>query len=244
MGKTQTCVQIASNVARMDIPTGFISLEMPRHEIAQLIAAQVSQVPRALIASGLMGGPAASALKEAVKQVSPCPLYVLDEGSWDGGLTRTDLADLIATGCASHGWKLVVLDYLSLLAKEPEDGSAYDVDLETSTALKRVAWRNNIVFLVIAALRKAGNFKKVRGKNASDIVLDDVVGAGRITYDAANVLYVQGERIATGSTMPRGFINVHLLKTRYSGGLPKDGIVKLEWFPACGRIKGGTMGEA
>ena len=130
------------------------------------------------------------------------------------------------------GWRLVILDYLGLLAATESDRSEFQTDLLNSAALRRIARRNDIALLIIAGLRKAGAVKK---KEDRPINLDDVSGAGRITYDASSVWLVDSTQETTASGRPAGFVTLTPLKLRFSGH-GRDDKVTLRWEPGYGAI--------
>ena len=237
--KTQSGVQIASNAAQAGIPVGILSLEMRRVDIAHLVAAQLAGVPRAWIAKSGVWGEAQKKLEAALERYRGLPLTILDDDFWDGGLTRARLARIVDEGCRRFGWRLVLLDYLGLLAREPGDASEYVSDLENSTAIKRIAQKYNVALVVIAALRKAAQFKQTKGKPKEDrpVTLDDVLGAGRLVYDAFNVLYVDGMQADNGAgSQPTGIVKVLPLKTRYSGVASSGADLQFRWHPSTGRV--------
>lgn len=119
-----------------------------------------------------------------------------------------------------------MLDYLGLLAAPESDRSDFQTDLLNSAAMRRIARRNDIALIVVAALRKTGSFK-----SDDQITLDDVAGAGRIAYDAQSVLLVSTETSSHGT----GLVHVRPLKLRFAPLL--DGAdIELRWYPKTGLI--------
>ena len=159
------------------------------------------------------------------------PLAVVDDGFWTGALTRSGLVRVVGDGCARFGWRLVVLDYLGLLGNEQSDASEYAADLENSAALKRLARVQDVALVVVAALRKYGR------KDDAPTSLDDVLGAGRLCYDAVNVLNVDCEQApCEAGTRPAGLVRLYPLKTRYAGLASAGRELQFRWFPGIGRV--------
>lgn len=230
--KTQTSIQIAVNAALSGTPVGVLSLEMNRHEVAQLALAQLSRIPRSFIASGRLNNTDASTCLGVRQEHSAIPLTILDDDAWPGGLDRERLAALVAEGVQRFGWELVVIDYLGLLAPGEHDHNDFQTDLLNSTALRRIARHNTIALLVVAALRKTANYSNAQSK---PITLDDVAGAGRLCYDAVSVWVVDGE--CTHDSPPCGIVHLFPLKSRYTGAAVSGSVVKLRWFPGLGIVE-------
>jgi predicted ATP-dependent serine protease len=231
--KTQLAVQIAVNAARLGTSTGIVSLELNRYQVARLVAAQVSGLPRSVIAKGKFTRTKAATLKATIRANADMPLVIADDDYWQHALTRTGLADVISQGCDQFKWRLVVLDYLGLLANEIDDGGDYAAACANSTALKHIARDNCVAFLVVAALRKSGT---TSGQSPTPLTLDDVAGPGRIVYDATTVVHVECDLTKTRpGCQPVGNVFVRPMKSRFSGATT-DEVITLAWLPACGRI--------
>jgi len=233
-GKTQTAIQLAVNVAKAAKPVGIISLELDRQEVARLAMAQLADVPRAWLDGGDLVGAAADRFSVARRERASMPLTILDDDFWRGGLDRDRLAGIVAEGVRRFGWRLVVLDYLGLLARGEVDRSEYETDLLNSTALRRIARHSNVAMLVVCALRKAATFKDSRDRPFS---LDDVIGAGRIVYDATTVWGIDAEQgPAVPGRKPTGIIRLIPLKTRFASAAATHDDVVLRWYPGTGAI--------
>ena len=226
--KTQLAVTLAIGAASKDVPTGFLSLELGRDEVAQLVAAQLGEIPRRVLALGKVTGAHLDSLKEAQRLHGNIPLYVLDEGRWPHGLNRERLSELIGDGVARFGWRCVVVDYMGLLTAPESDRSDFQTDLLNSAALRRIARKNDVALIVVAALRKSAGFKNPTGDS---ITLDDVAGAGRIAYDAQTVLFVNSQTDDADS----GLVHVRPLKLRFAP-MTDGADIQLRWNPSTGLI--------
>ena len=171
-GKTQVAVTMAVNAAIAGIPVCYLSLELGADEVAQLVAAQLADVPRNVLARGKVNNECDRRLQAVMKQHRGLPLTILDDEHWPTGLTRDNLGKLIATGVKRHLWRLIVLDYLGLLVPLASDRDPFTSDVMNSTELRRLA-------------RKGASFKQADG-----LTIDDLAGAGRLVYDAQNVFSV------------------------------------------------------
>lgn len=225
--KTQVAVNIAVNAAMKGAPVGFLSLELGRDEVAQLVAAIRSDVPRSWIALGGVHGEAAAKLRDAIGRDGAMPLCILDDECWPEGLTRDGLAGLVADGVKRFGWKLIVVDYMGLLASPEADKSDYTSDLLNSAALRKLARQHDAAILVVAALRKT---QSTRFGKPEELTLDEISGAGRLVYDAQNVLLtwtVRGDGDA-------GLVKVRPMKRRFAAN--REEVLSLRWYPRTGAI--------
>jgi len=226
-GKSTLAVAAAINAARRGFPVGICSLELDRRDVGQIIAASLGNIPRGSLSRGRVSGEYGDALRHVIESHGDMPLQILDDDRWPSGLNRNSLAEYIERGAKRFGWKLVVIDYAGLLLPLPTDRGSYDTDLQDSTALKRIARRNDVAILAVATLRKATKFAK-----PEEVTLDDVAGAGRLTYDATNVLFVwkvYGDANA-------GLVNVRVLASRFSG-INENDALSFRWRPRFGRIE-------
>ncbi len=248
-GKTQTAVQVASNAARAGVAVGIVSLEMSRADIAKLLACSDARVARSWVDKGtLRPGASADRFRAALATAAELPLTVLDDDFFDGPVTRSALRAAVAAGVRRFGWRIVVVDYLGLLAPEESDRTEYDSDVKNSTTIKRIAREHNIAMVCIADVRKAAQFKATRSESAKPkpeqiITLDDVRGSARLVYDAVNVLYVHSIQAHNSRKEPTGIITLTALKTRYSGMGARGGAAALRWYPASGHICDLNTGE-
>lgn len=237
-GKTQIVMQIALNAAQAGVPVGVVSLEMSRRELGVLISANLSGVPRSYISRGTVGEKLMPDLEGSVAIGRKLPLVLCDWEALPGAPTRSAIETLIRGGCKRFGWRMVVVDYLQLIAWEPSDTSENQAGCELSTMLKRLAMTCNIALVVVTAIRKSAALKSRSQQEKRPIDMDDILGAGRIVYDAQNVFHVDAEQGVTGfGETPIGLVRIRGLKTRYSGLGSRDQELQFRWRPSVGRIE-------
>ncbi len=228
-GKTQTVAQIANNVADQGVPTAVFTLELSRFEFARLMVAQRLKVRRSVLDYGKVDEQQALQLKAL--SGAERDLFILDDDRWKGALDREALAEHIARGVKRFHWRLVILDYLGLLALPSEESDQFQGDMRNSSALKRIARQHDIAILAVSAVRKP--------KHDSDgVELSDVLGAGRLVYDAVSVMHVA----CSQSTQEGAQMQVRCLKSRFSA--TSDEAITLAWDPACGSVGGGDRNES
>jgi len=236
-GKTQLSLAAAISAAKAGVPVAYVSLEMGRRDLAQLSAAQLADIPRTWLAKGTVHGEPQERLARAINTAAGLPLTILDDSFWAGALTRSGLAELVREGVRRFGWRLVIVDYLGLLAPEMQDRSDYHTDCENSGVLKRLAAELDVALLALADLRKGASYKPRRGEaREKPIELDDFRGAARLTYDAQTVLFLDSTQAENPGGYASGLIKLVALKTRFSAAGSKRTQVQLRWHPATGRI--------
>lgn len=234
-GKSQLAVSIALGAARLGIPTAYFSLELSSIEVTQLVAAQLAGIPRLRLAYGKLDAEQGRALKAAASVAASMRLWILDDDRWPAGLTRDTLAMLVADGVERFGWQMVVVDYLGLLVPLESDRDTYHIDLLNSTILKKLARKHDLSLLVVSAVRK-GTTKR----DAATIALDDLLGAGRLAYDAQTVLLCSREY----GDSDCGIIRVRPLKMRFASCDEKAEDLQLRWRPRTGLITDLSSGDS
>jgi KaiC/GvpD/RAD55 family RecA-like ATPase len=223
-GKSQTVAQVVSNVSRSGAPSAFLSMELGKTDIAKLMLCQGSGIPRKVCDGGEL---TESYAKHVVDFDSSLPLHILDDNDWDGCLDRSQLSDIVARGVKDFGWKCVALDYMGLLAPDERDRSDFETDIRNSSELIRISKRHDIALIIVSALRKSASLsKKV---DSDSIELSDVIGAGRLAYDATSVWFVRANHAGNAST-----IDLKCLKSRFSGSVGQT--IPLRWNPETGAV--------
>lgn len=238
-------VQCVANAAEAGIPSAFISLELERQDVMRLAIAQHSKIPRAFLDRFDIRGVHVERFKEAKRKMADWPLWILDGDCWNGPLDRKRLAALVSDGVKCHGWQFVVIDYMGMIANCRQDAGQYDADIQNSTALKAIARDASVALVIVTPLRKSANFASKPGKNKGKAkpALDDLLGAGRLGYDAVTALYVECVKHDVEAGRERtGEIHVDIWKARYADTSPNDQSLKLKWHPSCGRIVTNIIG--
>ncbi|GMU37712.1 MAG: hypothetical protein EDS66_12225 [Planctomycetota bacterium] len=225
--KTQLAVNVAVNAALKGTPVGYLSLELGADEVAQLAAAIRADVPRSWLALGGVHNEAAGKLRCAIERDGAIPLTILDDERWAEGLTRDGLAELVAAGVKRFGWKLIVVDYMGLLASLESDKSDYTSDVLNSAALRKLARKHDVAMLAVTALRKTPSAKY---EKPEALTIDEISGAGRLVYDAQNVLLTWTKR----GDDDAGLVKVRPMKRRFAAD--REEILSLRWHPRTGAI--------
>jgi replicative DNA helicase len=225
-GKTTVATQIALNAALLGTPVGVFSLEQGREEIARLVVGQLTGIPRSVLDAGVPPG-REQEIARAKARLAGSSLRVFDDHLWTA-FNREDLTIMIERLRPTYGWRLVVLDYLGLLAPNERDGSSFESDLRNSAALKDLARKHGLAVLAVGALRKPAMQRADRPEEPG---LSEVLGAGRLGYDATSVWRVDAFQSAAES-----HLKLTALKSRFSGAANTGESVRLSWRPECGYV--------
>lgn len=229
MGKTQTAVQIAHNVAMAGNGVLYVSLEMTRVELGKRLLALYSGIPlQALrhwrIPDPLQGQPDVHGrAAKGIEQISRLPLFVDDRGGQIVPQIRAAARRIQAKGPLD----LVVVDYLGLLADGIDVRSPESVRIgRISAALLEMAKNLDVAVLVLSQLNRSVESRGEKRPN-----LADIRDSGAIEQDAYAVMFVYRE----GYYKPEADqTDLEIIVGKHRGG--PTGAVKMHYQPQTGRI--------
>lgn len=177
-GKSSLALQIAYNAAAMGFPAAFLAGEMTNMDNALRIISQQSRY------SNLRGIPYLSHEDEAFLEkwataIRNTPLF-FDHRTLDINTLRTRIAALIA----SHGIRLLVVDYLQLFKVARNDkGTRYEIVTAVSQELKRIANEFDLAVISVA------QFNRSAGKTGHASMYDSA-DSSQIEKDASIYMIV------------------------------------------------------
>jgi replicative DNA helicase len=189
MGKTVAATCFAKAAAEVGFPVLFMSLEMGTDELAARIVSSESAVPFWQIRSGYLGGNERATVERACRDLEDLPLYIDDSP----GLTPAKLAATIRRAQREHDVRLVVVDYLGLMAA---DGDAENQNLRLAgitRSLKLYAKELEVPIIVLHQLSRAPE-KRTDPRP----ILSDLRDSGAIEQDADSVLFIWREQPKPG----------------------------------------------
>jgi replicative DNA helicase len=159
----------------------FVSLEMSFDELINRLVALDSGIPLAQIRAGTVADDDLSRIEEAFANVTDQRLYILDSGNVSVSALRAMLIQLRTF----VNWRLVIVDYLSLLSPELEtDNRAVQVG-EISRSLKSLARELRVPILALAQLNRSVEKETDRRPK-----LHHLRDSGALEQDADNVLFL------------------------------------------------------
>lgn len=186
VGKTALGLKIALNAAQADVPTLFVSLEMPAAQVGRRALALAGNVRLTSIKTGaFMEEPGAA--DEAVRAMNAwakLPLLIEEEG----GLTIQAIR-LRAKSAARRmgGLGLLAIDHLHIMGLPESAGrhGATQAVTEVSAGIKALSKELNVPVLLLAQLNRG-----VEGREDKRPGLADLRQSGAIEQDADTIMFI------------------------------------------------------
>ncbi len=172
-GKTTFGLQAVLNVAKSDIETLMVSLEMTREELAQRVLANLARVDSSRIRDRTVSEADQESMTAAVREVKKLPLHL----ECPVGLNMASLRTMVRQ-YATKGVKFVVVDYMGLIRGEAKM-SAYERMSMLSTASKQMAMEFKVAVLMVAQLNR-----EVEKRGDARPRMSDLRDSGQIEQDA------------------------------------------------------------
>lgn len=191
MGKTSFALNIATNVAKRNIPIIFFSLEMSNEQIAGRIISAEALVDSRQFRTGIENAGDWSEIAYASDKLGDLPIYLDDTSTIAITEMRSKIRNL--NQAAIKGGKnkigLVVIDYLQLMSTGKKSENRVQEVSEITRNLKIMAKELEIPILVLSQLSRGAE------KNRSDHrpMLSDLRDSGSIEQDADVVMFLYRE---------------------------------------------------
>lgn len=178
VGKSSLAEDLGLNLAADDLPTLFLSQEMPDTEVADRAVSSSGSVDFTSMLTGKLNSDGWARACEALERIAQRPFWVDDQPS----LT---LHDVRAKARSVPGLKVLILDYLQLCASTRKDGNRNSEIEEISRGLKALAKEMGIAVLALSQLNRDVEKRANRRPN-----LGDLRDSGAIEQDADVVLFL------------------------------------------------------
>jgi len=229
-GKSALALSIATHVAR-EQPVGFFSLEMSRTEIFDRLIASMGEIPLQSLLNPqevpLDWGKAVDVARDA----GELKLCLSDKS----GLNINEIRVKARSLQKSHGLKVLVVDYLGLLApsKNTERAARHQQIEEASRGLKALAQELGIAVVALAQVNR-----NVQSRACRKPQLADLRDSGAIEQDADVVLGLYRAAMDSGSSdvldaRAASLAELLVLKNRQG---PSGGCVNLFYRASCVRF--------
>lgn len=187
VGKSSLAMQIALNLAKANVPAGFLSQEMPKADLMDRIAANTGRIFLDNIVSGQMRDQDWARLTTAVDGMRTLPLYLDDQPA----LTLADIQAKARALVRQSRIKLLVLDYIQLCGSRKTADKRHHQIEEISRGLKALAKQLDITIIALSQLNR-GSENRIGGKPQ----LSDLKESGAIEEDADVVMLLSLNHIA------------------------------------------------
>jgi len=181
-GKTALVVSLIRNLAKQGIPCGIFSLEMSKHELAQRLVSQESQVFAFKIKSGELSDWEKTTLNATKNKMKGWNIRIFDEGE----MNLRKLRSRAIMWQRKFGIKVLFIDYLQLMSGSDRKGNSRENDIaEISRGLKILARELNIPVVALSQLSR-----RVEERPDKMPQLSDLRESGSIEQDADCVWFL------------------------------------------------------
>jgi replicative DNA helicase len=211
MGKTALAINIAENICfKGHLPVGIFSLEMTAEQLLHRIVCSQAEVESDKIRTGNLTGAEFQRIVAAVGRMQKAPMLIDDQP----GLKITDLRARARRMKESYGIRLLVIDYLQLIAGS---GSSRTLEnrqneiSEISRMLKTLARELNIPIICASQLSR-----KVEDRAGHRPMMSDLRESGSIEQDADIVIFLLRREYYDPNDKP-GMAEVIVGKNRHGG---------------------------
>ena len=214
-GKTSAAMTIADYVARQNMTTLFLSLEMSREELAQRLLSMHTRVPANAQRRQALTPEQLQALTRGMSRLSTMPLHIDDRR----GITIADLRARALAAAHQHGdIALLVVDYVQLMTMRADRGVNQAQAIgEISRGLKTLARELDAPILALAQLNR-----ELDHRPGNVPALADLRDSGSLEADADQVLFiVRHELYEPENAALRGKAALYLAKNRHD----KTGVI-------------------
>lgn len=193
MGKTSLALDIARKVAVKDnLPVAIFSLEMSSQQLVDRMLAADSNVDAWKLRTGkLTKDEEFTLIRQSLDNLSKAPIFIDDQAS-NNILNMRSVARKLKR---QHGLKLIIVDYLQLMAPTESRGSDSMVQqvTEISRSLKHLARELDVPVIALSQLSRAVESRGGRPR------LSDLRDSGSIEQDADVVMFIHRENLEDGS---------------------------------------------
>lgn len=152
VGKTALAIGIVRHVAiTLGLPVYFASLEQSRHELIERLLCSIARVDSHRLRKGTLTDYDSGRLLEARGPVKRAPLFIADQAHQ----TVAQIAAGARRQKRKHGVRLVVVDYLQLIAPEDRRAPRHEQVGAISRRLKGLARELRVPVLALCQLSRA-----------------------------------------------------------------------------------------
>ena len=219
MGKSAFAINIATSVAKSNIPVAIFNLEMSKEQVVNRILSSEAMVDSNKLRTGQLDDNDWMKLASTSGILSDTPIYIDDTP----GISIME----IRTKCRKLKMEkeigLVVIDYLQLITASGKKNSSREQEIsEISRSLKILAKELNIPVIALSQLSRSAE-KRQDDKRP---MLSDLRESGAIEQDADIVMFIYREDYYNPETPEKNVAEIIFAKHR--GG--STGTVKLKWI--------------
>jgi replicative DNA helicase len=176
-GKTACVANSMLNMARIGIPSLFISLEMPKAKLVSRFVANMASVDGLRIRKGDLSDEEVSHIDAALEELNKLPIYIIDRPS----LNVEDILFYVKTYKEAHGIEAFFVDYLQIVNRhEYEDNGSEGLGI-IAQKIRNVAVEEEVAAVLLSQ------------QNRSFDGLASILGSGRVGHISDVVFEIKTE---------------------------------------------------
>ncbi len=218
MGKSAFALNIATAVAKANVPVLIFSLEMSKEQMVNRILCSEAQVDSMKVRTGKLDADDWVKLGKASGDLSETPIYIEDTP----GLSSAELRAKCRKAKLEKGIGLVVIDYLQLMESKGKSDSRQQEISEISRGLKVLAKEIDVPVIALSQLSRAAEQRPDHRP-----MLSDLRESGSIEQDADIVMFLYRDDYYNPETEKKNIAEVIVAKNRQGS----TGTVELAWLP-------------
>lgn len=227
-GKTFLMLQFCLNMAEMNVPAAWMSLDLTADQVLLNMLANVLEGSTLRIRNGELKQADQQKVRETAKKLERLPIFIDDSPSQNVFSIREKCAQLVK----DHGVRVVFIDYLQMVKTLGRQRTRDEEVALITRELKRTARELNISIIAASQLSRAveqrGGSKRPQ--------LSDLRESGAIEQDADKVLFIYRAEMAgitqdENGNNTEGLAEIIVAKNR-SGMI---GCAELRFIASCGR---------
>jgi replicative DNA helicase len=207
MGKTALALNIGRHVSLNQRKNVLVfTFEMSNKQLANRVLSDVSGIHSQRLITGRMNDDEWDRVMYGVSQMHDIPMF-MDE---DGGLTVGDIkarARRLHRECG--GLKLIIIDYLQMIASSNSDSNRANVISEITRELKRLAKELNVPVIAISQLSRS-----VESRPDKRPIMSDLRESGAIEQDADVIAFVYRDEYYHQDSEYKGEAEIIIAKQR------------------------------
>jgi len=206
MGKSAFASCIIEHVAVVEKqPVAFFSLEMSKEQLVQRLLCSHARVDAHKVRTGFLSQSDWPRLVSAAGKLSEAPVYIDDSA----GISVLELRAKARRLKAKFDIKMIVLDYLQLMAGSSDADNRQQEISEISRSLKAIARELNVPLIAISQLSRA-----VEQRADHRPQLSDLRESGAIEQDADLVMLLLREEMYNQTEENKGIAEIIVAKQR------------------------------
>lgn len=182
MGKTAFALNEILELARLNKPVAFFSLEMSSRQLVSRIMSMVSGIKINKIATDNLNDDERNFLMKCNEKVAELPIFI-DETP---AISPVELKLKVAKMVSENNVEIIFIDYLQLMRTKSNKSTRNEEVSEISNALKSIAKEFNIPVVALSQLSRS---VESRGGNKRPL-LSDLRDSGAIEQDADIVMFL------------------------------------------------------